>query len=82
MISETYAELGPVQSDHSVGPLERRYTDEASSFLGVRGARVHYRDEGPHSDALRLSCVSTQTAVDTWPLTTHSAWMRVESAVQ
>jgi hypothetical protein len=46
MISETYAELVPFRPDRSRRTLERRYTNEASSFLHLDDARVHYRDEG------------------------------------
>jgi pimeloyl-ACP methyl ester carboxylesterase len=66
VVSEAYAELGPFQPDRAPGPLERQYTNEASAFLDVRNARVHYRDEGPR-DAPTLVCLhGTYSSLHTW----------------
>jgi len=66
VVSETYTELAPFQPDRSAGPLERRYTNEASSFLEVRGARVHYRDEGPRDAPVLVALHGTYSSLHTW----------------
>lgn len=61
-----YSEFAPLQPDRSRRTLERHYTDEASSFLHLDDARVHYRDEGPR-DAPTLLCLhGTASSLHTW----------------
>jgi pimeloyl-ACP methyl ester carboxylesterase len=66
MVSETYSEFGPFQPDRAPGPLERRYTNEASAFLDVRDARVHYRDEGPRDAPTLVALHGTYSSLHTW----------------
>ncbi len=42
------------RSDRHAAPLEARYAQQPSKFLGVSGARVHYRDRGTGSPAIVL----------------------------
>jgi pimeloyl-ACP methyl ester carboxylesterase len=63
---EKYAEWGPVQPDRPASHLERRYTDDASAFVEVGGARVHYRDEGPRDAPVLLALHGTYSSLHTW----------------
>jgi len=66
VVDEVYSELAPLQPDRSSRTLERRYTNDASSFLHLDDARVHYRDEGPR-DAPTLLCLhGTGSSLHTW----------------
>ncbi len=46
LVREKYAEFAPFQPDIPGRCLENRYTNDASAFLDIGGARIHYRDEG------------------------------------
>ena len=61
-----YSELAPLQPDRSSQTLERRYTNEASSFLNLDDARVHYRDEGPRDAPVLLCLHGTASSLHTW----------------
>ena len=63
---EKYAEWGLVQPDIPGSVLERRYTDEASRFVAVDGARVHYRDEGPRDAPTLLALHGVYSSLHTW----------------
>jgi hypothetical protein len=65
VVSETYAELAPFQPDRGAEPLERRYTNEASSFLERRGARVYYRDEGPRDGPVLVALHRASSSLHT-----------------
>jgi pimeloyl-ACP methyl ester carboxylesterase len=63
---EKYAEWGLVQPDIPGSCLEDRYTDEASRFVDVDGARVHYRDEGPRDAPVLLAVHGVYSSLHTW----------------
>jgi pimeloyl-ACP methyl ester carboxylesterase len=63
---ETYAEFGPVQPDIPGSWLESRYTNEASAFLALDGARIHYRDEGPADAPTLLALHGVYSSLHTW----------------
>jgi pimeloyl-ACP methyl ester carboxylesterase len=63
---EKYAEWGLVQPDVSGSCLEQQYTDEASAFVDVGGARVHYRDEGPRDAPVLLALHGVYSSLHTW----------------
>jgi pimeloyl-ACP methyl ester carboxylesterase len=63
---EKYAEWGLVQPDIPGTCLEERYTDEASQFVDVDGARVHYRDEGPRDAPVLLAVHGVYSSLHTW----------------
>jgi pimeloyl-ACP methyl ester carboxylesterase len=65
-VTESYAEFVPFQPDRAPGPLERRYTDDASAFLDVRDARVHYRDEGPRDAPTLVAVHGAYSSLHTW----------------
>jgi pimeloyl-ACP methyl ester carboxylesterase len=64
--SETYTEFAPFQPDRAPGPLERRYTNEASAFLDLGDARVHYRDEGPRDAPTLVALHGAYSSLHTW----------------
>jgi pimeloyl-ACP methyl ester carboxylesterase len=64
--NETFSELAPFQPDRSKSRLERKYTNEASDFVEVNGARVHYRDEGPKDAPTILALHGTYSSLHTW----------------
>lgn len=64
--NETYSELVPFQPDRSTSALERRYTNDASEFVEVNDARVHYRDEGPQDAQTLLAIHGTYSSLHTW----------------
>jgi pimeloyl-ACP methyl ester carboxylesterase len=63
---ETYAEWGLFQPDVPGSWLERRYTDAASKFVEIDGARVHYRDEGPRDAPVLLALHGVYSTLHTW----------------
>ncbi len=63
---EKYAEWGLFQPDASGSSLERQYTNEASAFVDVGGARVHYRDEGPRDAPVLLALHGVYSSLHTW----------------
>ena len=63
---EKYAEWGVFQPDVPGSVLERRYTNEASEFLEVGDARVHYRDEGPRDAPVLLALHGVYSSLHTW----------------
>jgi len=63
---EKYAEFVPFQPDRPGSPLERRYTNDASGFVDVDGARVHYRDEGPRDAPVLLAVHGVYSSLHTW----------------
>jgi pimeloyl-ACP methyl ester carboxylesterase len=63
---EKYAEWGLFQPDIPGSYLETRYTDEASQFVDVNGARVHYRDEGPRDAPVLLAVHGVYSSLHTW----------------
>lgn len=64
--TELVTELLPVQPDHPPGPLERRYTNETSAFRELRGARVHYRDQGPREAPALVAIHGAYSSLHTW----------------
>lgn len=64
--NETFRELVPFQPDRPGSYLERQYTNEASSFLELDNARVHYRDEGPRSAPTLLTLHGVYSSLHTW----------------
>jgi pimeloyl-ACP methyl ester carboxylesterase len=62
----TYSEFVPFQPDRSTRALERRYTNEASAFLDVGDARIHYRDEGPRDAPTLVALHGTASSLHTW----------------
>jgi pimeloyl-ACP methyl ester carboxylesterase len=63
---EKYAEWGLFQPDVPGSCLEQRYTDGASAFVDVGGARVHYRDEGPRDAPVLLALHGVYSSLHTW----------------
>ena len=63
---ESYSEFAPFQPDRSNSYLERRYTNEASQFMEVNGARVHYRDEGPRDAPTIVALHGSYSSLHTW----------------
>lgn len=63
---ESYAEWGVVQPDLPGSLVERRYTTDASEFVDVDGARVHYRDEGPRDGPVLLAVHGVYSSLHTW----------------
>ncbi|WP_302080147.1 alpha/beta fold hydrolase [Salinibaculum rarum] len=63
---EKYAEWGLFQPDIPGSCLEQRYTDDASEFVDVGGARVHYRDEGPRDGPTLLALHGVYSSLHTW----------------
>ncbi len=66
MAREEYAEWAPVQPDMPVSCLEDRYTNDASQFVEVGDANVHYRDEGPRDGPVLLALHGTYSSLHTW----------------
>jgi pimeloyl-ACP methyl ester carboxylesterase len=62
----SYDEFVPDQPDLSPRRLERRYTDDASTFVEVEGTRVHYRDEGPADAPTVLALHGVYSSLHTW----------------
>lgn len=63
---ESYTEFAPFQPDRPNSYLERRYTNEASKFIEVNGARVHYRDEGPRDGPTIVALHGSYSSLHTW----------------
>jgi len=63
---EQYAEWGLFQPDIPGSWLERRYTDDASQYVDIDGARVHYRDEGPPGAPVLLALHGVYSSLHTW----------------
>lgn len=63
---EKYAEWGLFQPDRPGSCLEDRYTDDASAFVDVGGARIHYRDEGPRDAPVVLALHGVYSSLHTW----------------
>ena len=63
---EKYAEWAPVQPDLPESWLERRYTNDASSFVEIGDARVHYRDEGPRDAPTVVALHGSYSSLHTW----------------
>lgn len=63
---DSYAEVAPFQPDLPSGYLERRYANDASGFVDVDGARVHYRDEGPRDGPTLLALHGMYSSLHTW----------------
>lgn len=66
LLTEGYTEFGLFQPDLDPGPLEEKYTNEASSFVNLREARVHYRDEGPRDAPAVVLIHGTYSSLHTW----------------
>ena len=66
LVSESFAEFAPFQPDRDPDRLEQRYTNEASAFVHLRGARVHYRDEGPRDGPVLVAIHGTYSSLHTW----------------
>lgn len=66
VVTDVYAELGPFQPDKQAATLERRYTNEASAFLQLEDARIHYRDEGPRDGPAVVLLHGTYSSLHTW----------------
>jgi pimeloyl-ACP methyl ester carboxylesterase len=64
--TRTFNEFSLYQPDQSTAELERRYTNDASRFIELPGARVHYRDEGPRSAPTLLALHGTYSSLHTW----------------
>ncbi|MFC7135245.1 MULTISPECIES: alpha/beta fold hydrolase [Salinibaculum] len=63
---ENYAEFAPFQPDIPGSLLEARYTNGASAFADVAGARVHYRDQGPEDAPTLLALHGVYSSLHTW----------------
>jgi pimeloyl-ACP methyl ester carboxylesterase len=63
---DKYAEFAPFQPDVSGRWLEKRYTDERSSFVEVGGARIHYRDDGATDGPTVLALHGVYSSLHTW----------------
>jgi pimeloyl-ACP methyl ester carboxylesterase len=63
---ENYAEWALFQPDIPGSWLERRYTDDASRFVDIDGARVHYRDEGPSDAPVLVALHGVYSSLHTW----------------
>ncbi len=63
---EAYSEFGLFQPSKSTSTLEREYTNEASEFVQVGDARVHYRDEGNPDGETLLLLHGTYSSLHTW----------------
>lgn len=63
---EKYAEFAPFQPDLPGSWLEPRYTNDASEFCSVDGARIHYRDEGPRDGPVLLAVHGVYSSLHTW----------------
>jgi pimeloyl-ACP methyl ester carboxylesterase len=63
---ENYAEFAPFQPDVPGSCLERRYANDASAFVELGGARVHYRDEGPSDAPTLLAIHGVYSSLHTW----------------
>jgi len=63
---EKYAEYAPFQPDVPGSWLEKRYTNDASAFVDVGGARIHYRDEGPEDAPTLLTLHGVYSSLHTW----------------
>lgn len=64
--ADAYAEWMPFQPDRPAAWLEERYTDEASQFVEVDGARIHYRDEGPAEAPTLVAVHGVYSSLHTW----------------
>lgn len=64
--TETYSEFAPFQPDRSQSSLERRYTSDASEFIELDGARIHYRDEGNTEGPTIVALHGTYSSLHTW----------------
>jgi len=64
--ADAYEEWAPFQPDRPARCLEQRYTNEASEFIQVDDARIHYRDEGPESGPTLLALHGTYSSLHTW----------------
>jgi pimeloyl-ACP methyl ester carboxylesterase len=71
LVDDAYAELAPFQPDRSPSSLEQQYTTEASEFLDLGDARVHYRDEGPRDAPAIVLLHGTYSSLHTW-----TPWVR------
>lgn len=53
--------------DISLAVLKEKYTNAASRFMRINGMEVHYRDEGPRTDALPILLLhGTASSLHTW----------------
>lgn len=66
LVLETYTEFAPFQPDLDPEKLEEKYTNEASSFVNIHDARVHYRDEGPPDAPTVVLIHGTYSSLHTW----------------
>lgn len=64
--THTFSELVPFQPDRPGSYLERRYANEASRFVELDHARVHYRDEGPADAPTLLTLHGVYSSLHTW----------------
>lgn len=64
--NETFSELIPFQPDRPGSYLERRYANDASRFVELDDARVHYRDEGPADAPVLLTIHGVYSSLHTW----------------
>lgn len=63
---DSYAEFAPFQPDIPGRWLEKRYTDERSSFVEVGGARLHYRDDEATGGPTVLALHGVYSSLHTW----------------
>ncbi len=63
---DSYAEVAPFQPDLPSSYLERRYANDASGFVDIDGARVHYRDEGPRDGPTLVALHGMYSSLHTW----------------
>jgi len=66
VVTEGVAELAPLQPDRPGSTLERQYANDASAFVEVGDARVHYRDEGPEDGPTVLALHGSYSSLHTW----------------
>jgi len=71
LIGDAYTEFALFQPDRSPSSLEQQYTNEASAFLDLGDARVHYRDEGPRDAPVIVMLHGTYSSLHTW-----NPWVR------
>jgi pimeloyl-ACP methyl ester carboxylesterase len=71
LIGDAYTEFALFQPDRSPSSLEKQYTNEASAFLELDDARIHYRDEGPRDAPVIVMLHGTYSSLHTW-----NPWVR------
>lgn len=66
LATETYSEFVPFQPDRPPSYLERRYTNEASGFVSIDDARLHYRDQGRRDGKTIVALHGAYSSLHTW----------------